>query len=159
MSDVLAKDHTAYYLKTPTNPVIAKYSLYCRLKSNKTRIFAFDAKLNMSYCNIFNNSAGDCSDGIITFYGQATEVYIDNCAIYYNGCGDNTIGKNPDKTMQLHINNCYIDHYKAGARVTLHTSNVTNSYYTYDLPLFETDIYKNTQIAHISLLNRLYKRR
>ena len=54
MTDVLARDVVAYYLKTPKNPVIAKYSLYCLIKTQMTKIIGFDANLNMSYCNIFN---------------------------------------------------------------------------------------------------------
>lgn len=114
----------------------AKFSLFCLISSYKEAVLGF----NFNYCNIFNNTAGDCQYGIISFYWQPNyQIYIDNCVIFNNGCEMNTLGTNAGR-INIYVTNSFIDNCKVGGSASISTSNVTNSYYEYDLPLFQVEM-------------------
>ena len=65
-------------------------------------------------------------------------INIDNCAIFNNGCNDKTFEGFGDRT-QLIISNSFIDHCNVHGGIYHHESNITASYFEYQLSIKDAE--------------------
>ena len=157
MSDVNAKTAAGCYIQLKGNSILVNYSIFCLLCSYKESVIGFDSSTNLSYCNIFNNTARDCQFGILSFYWQDYyQIYIENCAIFNNGCETNLFGGTDAGRINIYLKNSFIDNCKVGGKASLFSYNLTNSYYEYDLPLFKRDMCKIYVFSLMYRMNRGY---
>lgn len=148
MTDANGIKAAGCYIKVNSGSILVNYSIFCLLRSYKDAVIGFDSSTNLSYCNIFNNTAGDCKYGILSFYStQSLQIYIDNCAIFNNGCYDYTLEGTSAKNISIYVTNSFIDNCKVSGGASLTTSNVTNISYQYNLSLEIPSIFEFSDLG------------